>query len=177
MSPPRPAAYRAGLLDRLVRGAGVDQATRMVVRHLERFPMRGALAALGLASSLSLLVGTQFLFDSIDQVVDQAYFRTQRWTESVGLAEARGIAAVIEIGRLPGVTAAEPVRVVAARLKAAGREETTRLVGLDSDARLQQPLDARDLPDRGAARVAGTPRLPLCFGRTPHRRLARRGRR
>ncbi|MFD3264475.1 ABC transporter permease [Phenylobacterium ferrooxidans] len=146
MSPPRPAAYRAGLLDRLVRGAGVDQATRMVVRHLERFPMRGALAALGLASSLSLLVGTQFLFDSIDQVVDQAYFRTQRWTESVGLAEARGIAAVIEIGRLPGVTAAEPVRVVAARLKAAGREETTRLVGLDSDARLQQPLDARDQP-------------------------------
>lgn len=146
MSPPRPAAYRASLLDRLVGGGGVDQATRMVVRHLERFPMRAGLAALGLASSLSLLVGTQFLFDSIDQVVDQAYYRTQRWTESVGLAEARAITAVTEIGRLPGVTTAEPVRIVAARLKAAGGEETTRLVGLGPEASLQQPLDARDRP-------------------------------
>lgn len=144
MQPPRPAAYRANPVDLMLRRAGVDQATRMILRHLERFPARGLLAMLGLAASLALLVGTQFLFDSLDRVVDQAYYRTQRWTESVGFDEARDLAAVQAVRRLPGVLAAEPSRVVAARLKAAGREELTRIVGLEPDSLLQAPLDGRD---------------------------------
>jgi putative ABC transport system permease protein len=144
MQPPRPAAYKPGLVDRVVRRSGVDQASRMILRRLERYPGRSAIAMLGLAASLSLLVGTQFLFDSLDKVVDQAYFRTQRWTESVGFHEARSVAAMSELARLPGVIAAEPVRVVTARLRTPGREELTRLVGLSPDATLSRPLDGAD---------------------------------
>ncbi|MCR5881062.1 FtsX-like permease family protein [Phenylobacterium sp. J367] len=146
MQPLRPAAYRKGLLDRWVRGPAVDQATRMIVRNLERFPGRAALATAGLAASLSLLVGTQFLFDSLDAVLDHTYFRSQRWNEAVGFAEARSIAALAEVGRLPGVYAAEPVRIVAARLEAGGRQELSRLVGVEPAAALQTPLDARGRP-------------------------------
>jgi putative ABC transport system permease protein len=146
MQPLRPTAYREGLLDRVARDGSVDQATRIIVRNLERFPMRATLAILGLASSLTLLVGTQFLFDSLDKVVDQAYYRTQRWSESVGFAEARSVAALASVQRLPGVFAAEPVRIVAARLKAGGREEMTRIVGLDPGASFQRPLDGLDRP-------------------------------
>lgn len=146
MQPIRPAAYRAGFLDRLVRGGGVDQATRMIVRHLERFPARALLTMLGLAASLSLLIGTQFLFHSLENVVDHAYYRAQRWTEAVSFEEARGIAAITDVARRPGVFAAEPTRVVTARLKAGGREELTRIIGLEPEARLQRPLDARDAP-------------------------------
>ncbi|MEO8114016.1 MAG: ABC transporter permease, partial [Phenylobacterium sp.] len=146
MQPPRPTAYRTGLLDRLVRGQAIDQATRMIVRNLQRFPVRAALACLGLAASLSLLVGTQFLFDSIEKMVDQAYYRTQRWSEAIGFAEPRSIAALREVSRLPGVVAAEPVRVVAARLRAGGHETLTRLVGLSPAASLHRPLDGLDRP-------------------------------
>lgn len=146
MQPLRPTAYREGLLDRIARDGAVDQATRIIVRNLERFPVRATLAILGLASSLTLLVGTQFLFDSLDKVVDQAYYRTQRWSESVGFAEARSVAALASVQRLPGVFAAEPVRIVAARLKAGGREEMTRIVGLDPGASFQRPLDGLDRP-------------------------------
>jgi putative ABC transport system permease protein len=146
MQPLRPTAYRMGLLDRWARGGAVNQATRMIVRNLERFPMRAALATLGLAASLSLLVGTQFLFDSIEAVVDQAYFRSQRWSESVGFAEPRSASAVADLRRMPGVYAAEPVRIVAARIKAGGRQELARLVGLESGAAFQRPLDAHDRP-------------------------------
>lgn len=146
MQPPRPAAYRAGGLDRLLGRLEVDQATRMVVRRLERFPGRAVLTTLGLAASLSLLLGTQFLFDSLDQVVDQAYFRTQRWTESVAFQEARGVEALQGLRRMPGVVAGEPTRSVAVRLKSAGREELTRIVGLEPDAALQRPLDGADRP-------------------------------
>lgn len=144
MQPLRPATYRAGPLDRLIRGPAVDQATRVIVRNLERFPVRGLLATLGLAASLSLLVGTQFLFDSLDKVVDQAYYRTQRWSESISFAEARSIVALGEVSRLPGVFATEPVRIVAARLKANGREELTRVVGLEPDGEFDRPLDVSD---------------------------------
>lgn len=155
MQPLRPATYRSGPLDRLVRGPAVDQATRVIVRNLERFPVRSLLATLGLAASLTLLVGTQFLFDSLDKVVDQAYYRTQRWSEAIGFAEARSIAALGEVSRLPGVVAAEPVRIVAARLKANGRVELTRIVGLQPDGSLDRPLDARDrrVPFKGQGLV------------------------
>ncbi|TAJ70055.1 MAG: ABC transporter permease [Phenylobacterium sp.] len=155
MQPLRPATYRAGLLDRLVRGAAIDQATRVIVRNLERFPVRSLLATLGLAAGLTLLVGTQFLFDSLDKVVDQAYYRTQRWSEAIGFAEPRSIASLSEASRLPGVLAAEPVRTVAARLQANGREELTRIVGLEPDAIFDRPLDARDrrVPFKGRGLV------------------------
>ena len=155
MQPPRPADYRPGLLDRFVRGGSVDQATRMIVRQLERFPVRAGLAAVGMAASLSLLIGTQFMFDSIEEIVDQAYYRAQRWTEQVGFEEPRDVAAVTAAGRLPGVFTAEPTRTVSARLKAGGGEELTRIVGLEPGSALARPLDARDrrIPFEGPGMV------------------------
>lgn len=144
MQPPRPPAYRAGGLDHLLGRLKVDQATRMIVRRIERFPDRAILTTLGLASSLALLLGAQFLFDSLDEVVDHAYYRAQRWTESVAFQEPRGPAAVQSLRGLPGVIAAEPTRNAAVRLKSAGRTELTRIIGLDPGANLQRPLDAAD---------------------------------
>lgn len=182
MQPLRPATYRAGPLDQLIRGPAVDQATRVIVRNLERFPVRSLLATLGLAASLSLLVGTQFLFDSLDKVVEQAYYRTQRWSEAISFAEPRSIAALGEAARLPGVFAAEPVRIVAARLKANGREELTRVVGLEPDGRFDRPLDSRHrrvpfrgrglilseaLADRLGLRAGGDVRVEVIDGRGP----------
>ncbi|MBS0362936.1 MAG: FtsX-like permease family protein [Proteobacteria bacterium] len=172
MQPPRPAAYRVGVLDRLLKGPAVDQGTRMIVRSLERFPARALFTALGLACGLSLLVGAQFLFDSLERVVDQTYYRTQRWSDSLGFAEPRHIAAVREVARRPGVFAAEPTRVVAARLKAGGRMETTRILGLDEAASLHRPLDGKGAPvpfeGRGlvlsealATRLALRPGMPV----------------
>lgn len=182
MQPLRPAAYRVGPLDRLFRGGAVDQATRVIMRNLERFPVRTLLATLGLAASLALLIGTQFLFDSLDNVVDRTYYRTQRWSESISFAEPRSIAALGEVLRLPAVIAAEPVRTVGARLQANGREELTRIVGLEPDSAFDRPLDARDrripfkgrglvvseaLADRLGVRAGGEVRVEVIDGRAP----------
>jgi putative ABC transport system permease protein len=112
----------------------------MIARNIERFPLRATLTTGGLAASLTLLVGTQFVFASLDHVIEQAYYRTQRWSDSVGFGDARASAAVAEVRRLPGVYASEPVRIVAARLAANGREESTRITGLEPGARLARPL-------------------------------------
>lgn len=146
MQPPQPAVYRQGLIDRLVPGRAIDASTRMILRHLQRFPGRAVLTTLGLAASLTLLVGSQFVFGALDHVIDQAYYRAQRWSDSVGFVEARSRRALAEVRRLPGVFAAEPVRMVAVRARANGREERIRLTGLEPGARLSRPLDAAGRP-------------------------------
>lgn len=144
MQPPRPASFRRGFLDDLFREARIDHATRMIVRNLERFPVRGALTTLGLAAGLVLLIGSLFLFDSLDRVVERSYFRTQRWSDSVSFVEPRNNAAVDALAKLPGVFAVEPVRVAAVRLKSGGRQEMTRIVGLEPDAMLHRALGPGD---------------------------------
>ena len=155
MQPPRPTAFHHGVLDRLVRGPAVDQATRMIVRNLERFPARALLTTAGLAAGLTLLVGTQFLFDGLDLVVDRSFYRTQRWSDAVSFVEPRAIGAVAGVAREPGVFAAEPTRLVTVRLKVGARHETTRIIGLEPCAKLHVPLDASDrhLPRLGRGLV------------------------
>ncbi|MCF8505859.1 MAG: FtsX-like permease family protein [Caulobacter sp.] len=182
MQPPRPASYRQGLLDRLVPGKTIDQSSRMIVRNLERFPLRAGLTTLGLAASLSLLLGTQFVFGSLDYLIDQAYYRAQRWSDAVGFGEVRASHAISEVLRLPGVFAAEPVRVVGVQIRAKGREARTRLTGLERDAQLQRALDGqgRPIPFQGrgvilsealAARLGTVPgdrvSLDIVDGRAP----------
>lgn len=144
MQPPAPAAYRRGWMESQRLWKRLDEPTRMILRNLERYPARAGLTLAGLALSLSLLVGSQFMFGSLDEIVDQAYFRARQWSEVIGFAERRDARAVAEAARLPGVIAAEPMRVAPVRMEAGGHVERAALMGFDPDARLNRALDARD---------------------------------
>ncbi|HWA62830.1 MAG TPA: FtsX-like permease family protein [Caulobacteraceae bacterium] len=144
MRPPAPAAYRKGLVERLPLWRVLDQPTRIIVRNLERYPGRAALTLGGLGVSLALLVGSQFMFGSFDEILDQAYFRARHWTDVVTFAEARDAAVAADLARLPGVAAAEPVRYAAVYLRANGREQKAYIEGLGEGGRLTRPLDAAD---------------------------------
>jgi putative ABC transport system permease protein len=146
MKPPAPAVFRKGLLERLPLWRSLDQPSRMIARSLERYPTRAALTVLGLASSLTLLIGTQFMFGSVDEVLDQAYFRARHWSDIVGFAEARDARAVAEAARLPGVIKAEPLQAAQARARFRGREEKIVVYGIDRDGTLERPLDLHDRP-------------------------------
>lgn len=146
MQPPRPPDYRRGVLDRIGLERFLDQPTRIIVRSLERFPVRAVLTAVGLASSLSLLVGAQFLFSSLEKALEHTYYRSQRWSEAVGFGEVRDARAVAEVRRLPGVYAAEPVRMAPARITANGRVEKVAVTGLETGALMSRPLDSQDRP-------------------------------
>jgi putative ABC transport system permease protein len=163
MQPPTPARFRRGLIERLGMWRVLDQSTRMIIRYVERFPARAALTIGGLGISLALLIMSQFLFGSIDAIVDQVYYRASRWTDELDFAEARDVHVLAEVGRLPAVLRVEPIRTVAARMRAHARDERIAIIGLDADAELAQPMDA------------GGHRLPLLGrGVLPSTALARR---
>jgi putative ABC transport system permease protein len=146
MQPPAPATFRRGAIERLRFVTALDQPTRMIARNLERYPLRAALTTAGLAASVALLVGSQFMFGSMDSVVDQAYYRARRWSDEVAFADARAVHAVAELSRMPAVLRAEPYRMVSARLHAHFRAERVVVVGLDEQASLERMLDPHDRP-------------------------------
>ncbi|MBS0411515.1 MAG: ABC transporter permease [Proteobacteria bacterium] len=156
LQPAPPTAYRRGPLDRLGIARVLDQPTRMILRRLERFPVKTGLTIAGLAASLALLVGTQFLHDSLNQVIDHAYYRAQRWSAQIGFFHPREARSALEAARLPGVAAAEPVRVTAAWARGpTGLAKKVPVMGLEPGAQLAHPLDrkGRVIPFEGGGVV------------------------
>jgi putative ABC transport system permease protein len=151
MRPLTPSVYRRGLLEILPGWRRLDQPTRLILRNLQRFWGRAVLTLAGLAVSLSLLVGSQFMFGSLDEVLDQAYFRARHWTDFIGFSENRDIHAIAEVARLPGVLTAEPARFAPVRVRAHGREQKGFVTGIDADARLSLALTpaGRSVPVKG----------------------------
>jgi putative ABC transport system permease protein len=183
MQPAAPVAYRRGFLDRLDLAARLDQPTRMILRRIERFPGKTALTAGGLALSLALLVSTQFLQDALDRVIDDAFFRAQRWSAQLTFFHPRDRSAIAEAVRLPGVVAAEPVRGAGAWAEGPAGRKQAGLIGIDPGSTLVQPLDARGrrlaLMGRGVVlssalaehlglRAGGFVDLDILEGKRPH---------
>ena len=141
MQPPTPAQFRRGVVERIGMWRRLDQPTRMIARNIERFPLRAVLTTLGLGVSVMLLLGSQFMFGSIDEIIERAYYQANRWTDEVAFADDRDVHVTAEMTRLPGVLRVEAVRRVAARMRANTRDERIVVVGLDDGARLARPLN------------------------------------
>ncbi len=152
MRPPAPPLYRkSGLGSRFVDW--FDQPTRMILRHLLRWPARAATTVLGLALALGLLVAAFQWLDSIEHLAHVHFFEAQRQDLTVGLTEPQGRTVLREIEALPGVLSAEPMRVVRARLRSGPRSYREPLQGVPSRGHLAPVYDvsgeARVVPPEG----------------------------
>jgi len=153
MSPAPPVNYQQSWLRYLLQMRWLDEPTRLILRHILRFPARTGANLFGIAASVTLLVGTLFTFDSIDDMLDQMFYRTNAHDAAVTFFEARNDSAVEELSRLPGVMAAEGVRDVPARLEAGYRSERVSITGLPEGGNLRRVLSADgryvDIPKAG----------------------------
>jgi putative ABC transport system permease protein len=144
MRPEAPPTYRATLLERLGLQRLMAQPSRMIVRHLERRPLKAGLTVLGLSFAVAILVmGTAFV-DIMYHVIDIQANVAHREDVNVSFHEPRGRRALHELNTLPGVQYAEPYRTVPARLRFGHRERRVAINGLPADARLDRVLN-RDL--------------------------------
>lgn len=142
MKPPAPAVYRATVLERIGLGSHLPPAARMVVRRLERHPLKSVLSALGVALALGILIASEGMLGSIDRIVDVVFRQEQRQDVTVAFVEPRAERALLELSRLPGVLEAEPIRTVAARLRVAHRHENVALQGIPADTALRRIVGA-----------------------------------
>ncbi|MEO0325681.1 MAG: ABC transporter permease [Myxococcota bacterium] len=133
MRPPAPARYRRGLTDLPGVRRFVPAALQMTLRELQRRPLRLVLSSLGIAASVALLVLGQFFGDAMGWLTDTYMERQQRWDVQVTLREARDVGGLATFRQLPGVTRAEGMRHVPARVRVGPREREVALQAMVPD--------------------------------------------
>lgn len=148
MRPPAAPTFHRTLLERMRLGHLLPAPVRMVVRELERRPLRAVLTTFGIASSVAIIIAGTWWGDAFDNLVDSELFRRDRADVVLALNEPTAIGGLADIRRMPGVMAAEAARTVGVRLRNGAREYRTALIGLEADARLRRVQDAefRDVP-------------------------------
>lgn len=148
MRPEAPLSFRPTVIERLGVHRLLPPSARMVLRDLERQPVRLLLSVIGIALATSILVASYGLLDSLDVMVRRQFEEVQREDVAVGFAHPVSPAVVSSLERLPGVLAAEGQRVVPVRVRTARRTREVALVVTPDGSTLRRQLDAggRELP-------------------------------
>ncbi len=146
MVPAPPVAYRQSLFERFGLQGLIGEPTRMILRHLTRWPRRAALTVVGMGAAVAIMVMALFFYDSVEFLIDTYYHHGQRQDATVGFVELLNETAVHDIGRLPGVLRTEPYRAAAAELSLGHRSQRVAITGIDPDAQLRRILDRGLMP-------------------------------
>jgi putative ABC transport system permease protein len=141
MRPAPPARYRATFVERMGLHRVLDQPTRIILRNLERQPVKALFSIVGISASCAILITGLFFSDVIDEIIRVQYTLAQREDLTVSFVEPTSMGALPEIRALPGVQYAEPFRSVAVRLRSGHRHYETGIQGVPSDAYLRQLID------------------------------------
>jgi putative ABC transport system permease protein len=151
MRPEAPARYRESVIERFGRRRkriGRGMAARMILRNLERQPVRSLSSITGIALAVAVLfVGLSFV-DIMDRFMSDQFELAMRQDATVSFVEPRSGRAIHEVERLPGALEVEASRNVAVRLRSGSRQRTLAITGVPPDSRLTRIVDrgGRELP-------------------------------
>jgi putative ABC transport system permease protein len=141
MRPESPARYRRSVVERVWRHFRMTPATRMILRNLERQPLRSAASVIGIAFAVAVLfVGLAFV-DVMNVLLNEQFVMGMRQDATVTFVEPRSPRAMSSVEHLPGVMDVEPIRSVPVRLRAGHRSRTLALTGLPETPRLNRIVD------------------------------------
>lgn len=146
MRPEPPGEFRPTIFERLGLENWLSQIGRIVVRNIERRPVKAFLSVCGIAMAAAILVLGRFSADSLDWLVRMQFEYMNRHDIDVTLMEPTSRKALHEIQQLPGVIHAEPRRGVGVKLFSDQVEKRTYLLGIDIDAKLNHLIDDDDNP-------------------------------
>jgi putative ABC transport system permease protein len=156
MRPPAPGRYRRSLLERIPR-LHTGPALRMILRNVERRPLRAMVTVGGIACAVAIVIMGTFFRDAIEVVVDATFNLGMRADIVAWTAEPVDAGASRLVARIPGVLQVEPGRRVQVRFVHGARSETGLVQGLASPPDLQRVVDVE-------RRLASLPRDGLLMG-------------
>jgi putative ABC transport system permease protein len=140
MTPEIPA-FRRTLLDRTGLSHLLAPASRMIARNLVRRPVRSVLAVAGMALAIAIILIGNATADATDRMRDVRFQAAERQDVTVSLMQPRALGTARDFLALPGVTRAEPYRMVPARFLGTGSTQDVMLFGLPSGGTLRHIVD------------------------------------
>ncbi|MEW6262849.1 MAG: FtsX-like permease family protein [Thermodesulfobacteriota bacterium] len=141
MRPEPPARYRETSIERLGFKRYLAQPTRMIMRNIERKPLKALLSVVGIAFACAIIITGGFFEDAVDYIIYVQFNLTQREDLSVTLVEPAARKALYELTSLPGVEYGEVFRSVPARFRFGHRRFRTSILGVEPESRLFRLLD------------------------------------
>ncbi|MET3528718.1 ABC transporter permease [Phenylobacterium koreense] len=141
MRPPAPADYsRTGhIADALAER--LDQPSRMVLRRLMRQPGRMAGAVMGIAAGMAISAAMTGIMSGFDETMDLNFNFVDRSDATIAFVNPTSDKTILELQRMPGVIAVEPVRNVQAVLRNGLKSHRGTVEGRVPDPRLNRALD------------------------------------
>jgi putative ABC transport system permease protein len=153
MRPEAPPSFTPGAIERRGLGRILPPAGLMILRSLERRPIRGLLSSLGVACSVAILVMGMFIFDGVTFMMRLQFELAQREDLQVSFLEPLDVSVRYELARMQGVSAVELYRIEPGRLRAGHREREVAIQGLPMGSRLRRIVvdedDVRPVPAEG----------------------------
>ena len=153
MRPQSPTSFRRTPLEKLGLHKHLSFLSRIVLRQLERRPIRAFLSSLGMAFALAILIFSFFMEDSMTYLMDVQYDLTQREDVNIAFVEPKPYRSLEEIKTIPGVLNVEPVRNVAVTMKFNHYQKRGAITGLVANTDLRRIIDDQlqlvAMPDKG----------------------------
>ncbi len=143
MRPEPPADFKPSLLERLGVTKGSGPAFRMALRNIERRPVQALFTVFGISLATGLMVLPGSMADSIDYLLTYQWNDIQRQDVVVFFTEPGSPTALHNLEHLPGVTRAEPVRAVQARIRFGHHSRKLAVTGMPRNANLNRLMDAQ----------------------------------
>ncbi len=140
MRPEPPVNYKETFIERMGLKRFFFQPTRMIIRHIERRPVKSLLSVIGIALSCAILMMGNFWGDSIDYMVDVQFGMSEREDLVVSFTEPASKSALYEFQSMPGVEYVEPFRAVPVRLRFEHRSHRTVVQGFLNGADLRRVI-------------------------------------
>jgi len=146
MRPEPPAKYRKSIFEHIRLWGMLSQPTRIIIRNIERRPIRSLLTMIGIALSCAGIIAATFFQGAMDFMVNVQFKQSQKEDMTVTFIEPASRKALYELKGLRGVEHVEVFRSVPARLRFQHRSYQTSIRGIEPDNRLHFLLDTHLKP-------------------------------
>jgi putative ABC transport system permease protein len=148
MRPEPPERFTPGWMERAGVGRALSAGGRLILRNLERRPLRALMSSLGVAFSVAILVIGMFMYDGAELMTELQFTVAQREDLMVSFSRELGEGVRYDLARVRGVTRVEPYQMVPVRLHAGHREREVAITGLEAGSELRRIVgeDGRVVP-------------------------------
>jgi putative ABC transport system permease protein len=146
MRPEPPPQYRPTLVERFGLGKFIPQVSRMILRQIERKPVKSGTAILGIGMSVAILMLGSFSLDAIRYIMNFQFRVAQRQQMAVGLIEPSSPQVVYDMRHLPGVSRVQAFRAAATKIRNGHHWRRASILGLDQGGTMFRLLDVNEQP-------------------------------